>query len=860
MKLDSSRSSGSEVETVASDLRKIFVITRLKMGSVAGISNAFWPTVSHLRWRLVAYALAYVVGGYLGQWPPLAPNQIAMLCIPSGLTLAVLLMSDRKYWSQIATVGLVTDFALQHWLYDFRPIAAAVVATGNILEPLAGASLVLWRCGHPFRFEGLRDVLSLTLLAAVISPVISATTAAATLHVTGAHGFMSAWFLWWLSDAIGVLIVAPLVIAILQVKREALRLNTVLLAEGAALFLVLVTVVHLWLTGRVPITFIILPFLLWAALRFGVTGAALALATLAAMTFGYIEAGFAPFGDRVFSPYERTVLVQGFLGIASVSTLLLAALNEQVIAALAELKRLNEGLENRVAMKRRALQASELRARELMDNQLAFIGQLSTDGTLIDVNRAALTAAGVSSTDVIGRKFWDCYWGSYDNAAQSRLQEAVRAAAAGKVVRYDETFRTAGDSRIIVDFMVVPIRAASGKISYLIPSGVDITDRKKAEIDLVEKEERLKLALEGAGAVDWSWDISSNRLTRSDRYREFFGDAAEPPLVYEDAIDRVHAEDRARLQRRVDQMLTAPGDDIWREEFRMVVPNRGVVWLGSFGLMKRDESGLPQRMTGIFVDVTQRRQAEFQLRLHQESQAKLARLGALGEYSAGIAHEINQPLMAARVYLRLAGDAIVNAEAKDEVVGAVANATAQIDRAGNVIRRLREFIQFGTVDPTPADLLGIARSSVRLLQPEIEQAEIVVREEFSVDSDVVLVDPLQIELVLTNLLRNSIEAISTAGIKDGRITIKASDVDRDWVEVTVQDTGPGFSSDNPPVPALLATTKNDGLGLGLSLSKSIIEAHGGKFWMGHCPSGAAVHFTLPKTKEIAPCRSPLELH
>jgi two-component system, LuxR family, sensor kinase FixL len=369
------------------------------------------------------------------------------------------------------------------------------------------------------------------------------------------------------------------------------------------------------------------------------------------------------------------------------------------------------------------------------------------------------------------------------------------------------------------------------------------------------------LALDGAGAVDWSWDIPSNRLTWSDRYREFFGEAAEAPQDYQEWINNnVHAEDRPKLQRRIEQMLSDPGDNIWREEFRIVVPKRGTVWLGSFGLMKRNEDGVPQRMTGIFVDVTQRREAEFELRIHQEAQAKLARLGALGEYSAGIAHEINQPLMAARVYLRLAGDAVANAEAKEEIVSAVANATAQIDRAGDVIRRLREFIQFGTVDATPSDLLGIARSSIRMLQPELERAEIIVAEDFPADLTLVLVDPLQIELVLTNLLRNSIEAISTAHIEQGRVTIKASHVDRDWVEVAVEDTGPGFSADESRPPPPLTTTKTDGLGLGMSLSKSIIEAHGGRFWKSYRLLGAAVHFTLPKSKEIAPWRSSRELH
>lgn len=807
--------------------------------------------VFDLRRGLFTYALAYAIGGYLGQWPTLAPGLTATLWIPSGLTLAVLLMSKREYWPKIAAVGFLTDIAVQIWIYGFGPVAAIVIAAGNILESLVGASLVVWRCGSPFSFRSFHDVLALTLLAAVISPTIAATTGAAATHYATGVDFLPAWILWWLGDGIGVLIVAPLVIAILQVKREALRLDIVLLAEGVVLFLVLVTAIHLWLTVRIPIPSMILPFLLWAALRFGVTGTALALATLAAMTFGYVAVGFVPFEDRGFSPTERTAIVQAFLGIVSVSTLLLAALNDQVIRTLGELKQVNEGLENTVAVKVQALRESEFRARQIMDNQLAFVGQLSTDGTVVDINQAILSVAGLIPADVIGRKFWDCYWGSYERAAQSRLKEAVRMAASGKLVRYDETFRIANDGRILVDFMIAPIRDAVGRIDYLIPSGVDITARKKTENDLLEKEERLKLALEGAGAADWTWDIPSDKILWSDRYRDFLGGSAKAPQSLKDWINSVEAEDQERLQRRINQMLSEPGDDIWREEFRKATPNRGIMWFGSYGLMKRNASGIPQRMTGIFIDITERRQAEFQLRLHQVAQAKLARMGALGEYSAGIAHEINQPLMATRVYLRLAANAVTASEPPEETLSAIQNATAQVDRAGNVIRRLREFIQFGRVETVPSDLLRIVRSAISLLQPEAERAGVVVNVEFPEDLNLVLVDSLQIELVLTNLLRNSIEAISTAAIKQGRVTIKASHVDRDWLEVTVQDTGPGFSSSNSGPPPPLVTTKTDGLGLGMSLSKSIIEAHGGRFWKGNCLSGAAVHFTLSKSKEAA---------
>src|SRR5690349_12074213 len=104
------------------------------MGSVIAVANEFWPKVLTARSRLIVYVAAYVVGGYLGQWPTSAHPLTATLWIPSGLTLAILLQSDRKDWLQIAAVGYVTDFAVEHWIYNFEPVAAALVAAGNIVE------------------------------------------------------------------------------------------------------------------------------------------------------------------------------------------------------------------------------------------------------------------------------------------------------------------------------------------------------------------------------------------------------------------------------------------------------------------------------------------------------------------------------------------------------------------------------------------------------------------------------------------------------------------------------------------------------------------------------------------------------
>lgn len=139
----------------------------------------------------------------------------------------------------------------------------------------------------------------------------------------------------------------------------------------------------------------------------------------------------------------------------------------------------------------RALRDSEQQLRRVLDSLFAFVGVMTPDGTLIEANRAPLEAAGIQAADVIGRRFWDTYWWNYSSEVQQWLRDASERAAAGEVVRGDVTVRMANDSRMALDFMIVPMRNDDGEITHLIPSAIDITDRlaaqKKIELALRER-------------------------------------------------------------------------------------------------------------------------------------------------------------------------------------------------------------------------------------------------------------------------------------------------------------------------------------------------------------------------------------
>jgi two-component system, LuxR family, sensor kinase FixL len=258
-------------------------------------------------------------------------------------------------------------------------------------------------------------------------------------------------------------------------------------------------------------------------------------------------------------------------------------------------------------------------------------------------------------------------------------------------------------------------------------------------------------------------------------------------------------------------------------------------------------------MTGLVAGelVTERRRTEFELRLHRESLAQIARRGNLGELAAAIAHEINQPLTAAGTYTRLVTDALHEGDPDIVVVaGTAEKAAAQVERAAEVVRRLRALVRLDRSARAPCNVEWIIRKTVALCQPALDHSRSVVRWTTAADLPSVMVDMLQIEQTLLNIMRNSMEAIEESDRPNGVINIEAALKDPRVVEIRVADNGPGFPPDFIDSFLPFTSKKKEGLGIGLSLCRSIVEAHGGRLWLNRDAGGAEVRFTLPVAEEI----------
>jgi two-component system sensor kinase FixL len=264
-------------------------------------------------------------------------------------------------------------------------------------------------------------------------------------------------------------------------------------------------------------------------------------------------------------------------------------------------------------------------------------------------------------------------------------------------------------------------------------------------------------------------------------------------------------------------------------------------------------SGDRRYFTGFIRDLTERQQTEARLQELQSELVHISRLTAMGEMASTLAHELNQPLSAIANYLK--GSQRLIGERSDPLSArlkeALDKAAAQALRAGEIIRRLRDFVARGETDMAVESLNKLVEEASALALVGAKQHGVRVRFNLSPSADRVFADKVQVQQVLLNLMRNAIEAMAEAGSPRRELVVTTSPIDGGLVETIVSDTGPGIA---PQIAAQLfqpfVTTKRQGMGVGLSISRTIIEAHGGELRLRPNPGGGAMFtFTLPSVNK-----------
>jgi PAS domain S-box-containing protein len=326
-------------------------------------------------------------------------------------------------------------------------------------------------------------------------------------------------------------------------------------------------------------------------------------------------------GRRLWTSWTFTRLADGsFLGLGVDVT--------ERREAEATARRLNAVLESRVAERTRqladtnaVLETEQARLRQVLDRLFAFVGVLTPDGVLIEANHAPLEAAGLTIEDVIGKPFWDCFWWSYDPAVQAQLQAAVARAAAGETPRYDVPVRMRGGALMTIDFQLAPLRDASGRITHLIPSAVDVTERERSKAALRESEALARAQLAELEALYDQAPIGLALIDRELRFVRINRHLAEinGPSVTEH-LGRVAWDVLPDLREAAEPLLRqvlSTGEPITGIEFTGETPKAPGVrrsWVEQFYPLK-DASGEALAVGIICQEVTAQKQAEAQREL-----------------------------------------------------------------------------------------------------------------------------------------------------------------------------------------------------------------------------------------------------
>lgn len=282
-------------------------------------------------------------------------------------------------------------------------------------------------------------------------------------------------------------------------------------------------------------------------------------------------------------------------------------------------------------------------------------------------------------------------------------------------------------------------------------------------------------------------------------------------------------------------------------EFRLVTLKGRSRWMETHAAPVRDARGGVSALLAITRDITERKAAEERARRHQIELARVARLSTMGEMATALAHELNQPLSAIAAFARgctrrlRAGTATL-----DELREPLDAIGEQAERAGDVIRHVREFVRRRELVLAAADVNQIARSVAHFAEIDARQHDAVVRLDLAPRLPPAQADSIMVEQVIGNLVRNAIDAMTEARSPQREITLRTAQRDG-AVEVEVADTGPGIAADlADQVFEPFFTTKHDGVGMGLSISRSIVEAHGGRIAVdGAAGGGATFRFSLP---------------
>lgn len=376
---------------------------------------------------------------------------------------------------------------------------------------------------------------------------------------------------------------------------------------------------------------------------------------------------------------------------------------------------------------------------------------------------------------------------------------------------------------------------------------VDLLQASRVARELDDSRMRLELAAESSGIGLWDYDATRDRFWVTDRLREIFGFAPDEELRMASWLEKVHPDDYGRVAAQAEATVTAGAN--FDTEYRLMSPTGRLRWLTAKG---RGAPGGNRRFLGVVMDVTTQHEAEHERIQLRENLAHTGRVSMMGLLASSMAHELNQPLgailrNAEAAQLLLASDS----PDLDEIREILRDIQRDDQRAGGVITRLRGLLTGHSLEFQVLDLGSLVDEVLSLVRTEVAVRQVRLVRAIGPADAIVRGDAIHLQQVLLNFVMNALDALVSVDPANREIRIDARQREDGMLEVVVSDTGPGVPAElSDKVFDPFYTTKSTGMGMGLSICRTIIEAHGGRIWVERDrPVGAAFCFTLPLEPE-----------
>ena len=471
----------------------------------------------------------------------------------------------------------------------------------------------------------------------------------------------------------------------------------------------------------------------------------------------------------------------------------------------------------------------------------------STDpeGKVLSISRIFKRLTGIGDEEALKRGWIDAV---HPDERERVLELWAHSLRTGEPFAVEFQCLLADGSTRTVLSRAVAARDKEGRITRWYGSSEDVHEERQSERARRDFEERYRLAVQATNDAVWDYDIVAGTVDWSANSSGIFGSSADP--LGQTTIgwweERIHPDDRLRVERSL-RTAVKSGARRWSETYRFRRDDGGYADMLDRGFIIHDDSGRAVRAVGAMADLTDRHRAEDEVRRIQAELIHVSRLSAMGAMASALAHELNQPLAAVSNYLsgarRVAG---ADGEARPDVLTAIDAAAAAAQRAGEIVRRLRELVSRGTVSVRTEHLPTLVEEANVLGFIDEKVQGVRHRTEFAPHAQWVRADRVQIQQVLINLVRNAVQAMEGSATREVAISTRV--LAGDMIEVRVADTGTGIAPEHmDSLFSEFMTTKSGGMGIGLPICRTIVEAHGGTIQAENRTGGGALFkFTLPR--------------